>query len=140
VALLTPLPLPDAARLGREFGLDVVSIEALSVGSVNSNFALVARDGRRYFARLYEEQGRSGALSEIALVAALSRAGVPVVECLPRLDAGGVGDFQGKAFRGVSVARGRDLVPGSRDRCRVPQARRGTGPRAPDHAARSASE
>lgn len=98
MALLTSLPLADAVRLGNEFGLDVTAVEALSVGSVNSNFALSTRDGGRYFARLYEEQGRAGALSELALVSALGRAGVPVVECLPRLDGGGVGEFQGKAF------------------------------------------
>src|SRR3954465_9492866 len=39
VALLTPVPLADAARLGREFGLEITSIEPLSAGSVNSNFA-----------------------------------------------------------------------------------------------------
>lgn len=98
MALLTSLPLADATRLGREFGLDVTAIEALSVGSVNSNFALTTRDGRRYFARLYEEQAREGALAEIALVRALARASVPVVECLPRKDEQGVGEFQGKAF------------------------------------------
>jgi homoserine kinase type II len=98
VALLTPLPLADAVRLGREFGLEITAIEALSVGSVNSNFALTTSDGRRFFARLYEEQARDGALTELRLVAALGRAGVPVVECLPRVDGAGVGDFAGKAF------------------------------------------
>lgn len=98
MALLTSLPLADAVRLSREFGLDVTAVEALSVGSVNSNFALTTADGGRYFARLYEEQGREGALTEIALVGALARAGVPVVECLKRADGAGVGDFQGKAF------------------------------------------
>jgi homoserine kinase type II len=98
VALLTSLPLADAQRLAREFGIEVTAVEALSAGSVNSNFALTARDGRRYFARLYEEQGRAGALAELALVAELGRAGVPVVQCLPRSDAAGIGDFSGKAF------------------------------------------
>lgn len=112
MALLTSLPLADAVRLGREFGLDVAAVEALSVGSVNSNFALTTRDGRRYFARLYEEQGRAGALSELALVAALARAGVPVVECLPRLDGGGVGDFQGKAFAVFPWLEGEILCQG----------------------------
>jgi homoserine kinase type II len=97
VALLTPLPLAEAARLGRQFGLEVTQIEALALGSVNSNFALTTADGKRYFARLYEEQGREGALSELALVAALGRAGVPVVQGLVR-SGGGVADFQGKAF------------------------------------------
>lgn len=98
VALLTSLPLADAARLGREFGLEVTRIEPLSVGSVNSNFALTTAEGGRYFARLYEEQDRAGAVAEVALVAALGRAGVPVVECLARADGASVGDFQGKAF------------------------------------------
>lgn len=98
MALLTPLPLAEATRLGREFGLEVTSIEPLSAGSVNSNFSLTSADGRRYFARLYEEQRRDGALAELSLVAALARAGVPVVQCLPRADGAGVGDFAGKAF------------------------------------------
>lgn len=98
VALLTSLPLPDAQRLCREFGLEVTAIEPLSAGSVNSNFALTGADGRRYFARLYEEQGREGALAELKLVGALAKAGVPVVQCLPRADGAGVGDFAGKSF------------------------------------------
>ncbi|HVY26617.1 MAG TPA: homoserine kinase [Polyangiaceae bacterium] len=98
MALLTSLPLADAVRLGREFALDVASIEPLSAGSVNSNFALTTTDGARYFARLYEEQGRAGALAELKLVAELARADVPVVQCLARVDGAGVGDFQGKAF------------------------------------------
>lgn len=98
MALLTSLPLSDAQRLAAEFGVDVTAVEPLSAGSVNSNFALTASDGRRYFARLYEEQGRAGALAELALVAELGRAGVPVVQCLPRADGAGVGDFAGKAF------------------------------------------
>ncbi len=98
MALLTALPLADATRLGREFGLEVTAIEPLSVGSVNSNFALTAADGRRYFARLYEEQGRDGALAELALVVGLQRAGVPVVQSLPRADGAGVGELAGKAF------------------------------------------
>jgi homoserine kinase type II len=98
VALLTALPLADAARLAHEFGVDVVGIEPMAAGSVNSNFALTARDGRRYFARLYEEQGREGALAELSLVATLSRSGVPVVQCLPRADGAGVGAFGAKCF------------------------------------------
>ena len=98
MALLTSLPLADAQRLCREFGLEVTAIEPLSAGSVNSNFALTDVAGRRYFARLYEEQGREGALAELKLVAALAKAGVPVVQCLPRADGAGVGDFAGKSF------------------------------------------
>lgn len=120
MALLTSLPLSDATRLAREFGLEVTQIEALSVGSVNSNFALTTADGGRYFARLYEEQGREGALSELALVAALARAGVPVVQCLPRADGAGVGDFRGKAFAVFPWLDGEILCQGrvTEDACR----------------------
>jgi len=90
--------LADAARLGREFGLEITSIEPLSAGSVNSNFALTDAAGQRYFARLYEEQGRDGALAELSLVSALARANVPVVESLPRIDGAGVGELAGKPF------------------------------------------
>ncbi|RYZ05720.1 MAG: homoserine kinase [Myxococcales bacterium] len=113
MALLTALPLSDAQRLGREFGLEVTQIEALSVGSVNSNFALTTAGGVRYFARLYEEQDREGALAEVSLVRALAGAGVPVVECLPRADGAVVGDFHGKSFAvfpwldGVILCQGR---------------------------------
>ncbi|HEY6077528.1 MAG TPA: homoserine kinase [Polyangiaceae bacterium] len=98
MALLTALPLENARPLAREFGLDLMQIEPLSLGSVNSNFALTTSDGQRYFARLYEEQERAGALAELALVSGLARAGVPVVQCLPRADGAGVGDYRGKAF------------------------------------------
>jgi homoserine kinase type II len=119
VALLTPLPLADATRLAREFGLEISTVEPLAAGSVNSNFALTAQDGRRYFARLYEEQGRDGALAELKLVAALSRAGVPVVQCLPRADGAGVGDFEGKAFAVFPWLDGEILCQGrvSEDAC-----------------------
>jgi homoserine kinase type II len=104
--------LADAARLAREFGLEINSIEPLAAGSVNSNFALGAADGRRYFARLYEEQGRDGALAELQLVAALARAGVPVVQCLPRADGAGVGNFEGKSFAVFPWLEGEILCQG----------------------------
>lgn len=112
MALLTALPLSDAQRLGREFGIQVAQIEALSVGSVNSNFALTTANGQRFFARLYEEQGREGALQEVTLVRALGRAGVPVVECLPRADGEGVGDFHGKSFAVFPWLEGEILCQG----------------------------
>lgn len=112
MALLTTLPLTDAQRLGREFGIEIAAIEALGVGSVNSNFALTDRAGRKYFARLYEEQGREGALAELRLVGALAAASVPVVQCLPRGDGAGVGDFAGKAFAVFPWLEGEILCQG----------------------------
>jgi homoserine kinase type II len=120
VALLTTLPLADAARLARAFGLEITEIFPLKAGSVNSNFALTGADGKRYFARLYEEQGREGALAELRLVAALDAAGVPVVRCLARADGEGVGEFEGKSFAifpwldGEILCQGRVTPPACR--------------------------
>ena len=112
MALLTALPLADARRLAAEFGLDIALVEPLSAGSVNSNFALTDAAGRRYFARLYEEQRREGALAELRLVGELARAGVPVVKCLERDDGAGVGDFEGKAFAVFPWLEGEILCQG----------------------------
>jgi len=84
VALLTALGLDDAKRLARVYGVELSSIEALSVGSVNSNFRATAAGGRVLFARLYEEQGKDGAEAELELLAALAADGIPVSEPLPR--------------------------------------------------------
>ena len=83
MALLTELPLAEARVLGRAYGVELASLEPLSLGSVNSNFRAVASDGRVLFARLYEEQGIAGARAEVALLAALARAGSKVPEALP---------------------------------------------------------
>ncbi|HEY3499606.1 MAG TPA: homoserine kinase [Polyangiaceae bacterium] len=83
MALLTPLSLAEARTLGLAFGIEIERLEALSLGSVNSNFRVTARDGGVYFARLYEEQGPAGAASELALLGVLARAGVPVPAALP---------------------------------------------------------
>lgn len=82
MALLTPLPQAAAMRLGRQFGLDVISIEPLQAGSVNSNFRLVTAEGAHYFARIYEEQNAEGAAAEARLLRELSAAGVPVAQAL----------------------------------------------------------
>jgi homoserine kinase type II len=83
MALLTPLALDEARELARPYGVELLSLEPLELGSVNSNFRARTRDGRLLFARLYEEQGAVGAGAEVALLAGLSRAGVPVPEALP---------------------------------------------------------
>jgi len=98
MALLTELSLAAAAPLAEIFNLDLRKIEALSAGSVNSNFRLTDSAGRIYFARLYEEQDQAGALREHAVVAALDEAGVPVVRALTSIDGGSLANFQGKAF------------------------------------------
>jgi homoserine kinase type II len=77
MALLTAMSLDEALRAGAEFGLEVTAIAALRAGSVNSNFRLEARDGRRFFLRVYEEQDAAGAARELALVGELAGQGVP---------------------------------------------------------------
>jgi homoserine kinase type II len=83
VALLTALSLGDARRLGRTYGVELTRIDALSVGSVNSNFRATSSDGRTLFARLYEEQGQSGAEGELALLEGLAAESIPVSRPLP---------------------------------------------------------
>ena len=82
MALLTDLPLAAARELGRAYGVELVELSPLSLGSVNSNFRAVAADGRVLFARLYEEQGPAGARAELELLHALARAGSKVAEPL----------------------------------------------------------
>jgi homoserine kinase type II len=88
MATYTPLPLPEARRIGARLGREVLSVEGLAAGSVNSNYALTCRDGERLFLRIYEEQGPEGAAGEVALLGWLARRGVPAV--CPLEDAEGV--------------------------------------------------
>jgi homoserine kinase type II len=76
----------------------VSAVEALALGSVNSNFRLVAADGQRFFARVYEEQALTGAETEVRLLSILSREGVPVVAPLEGTTGARVVDWQGKPF------------------------------------------
>jgi homoserine kinase type II len=98
MAKLTALSLADAARLGREFGLEIVEVEGLEAGSVNSNFRMTTSDGRVYFGRLNEEQDASGAERELELLRALARAGVEVAEPLRRSAGGFLSEHAGKPF------------------------------------------
>ena len=121
MALLTELSLTSAIPLARAFGLQLARVEALTQGSVNSNFRLTDAAGKVYFARLYEEQDHSGAVREHALVAALDDAGVPVVRALTNQEGGSLGDFQGKAFAvfpwvdGAILCQGRVTVAACRE-------------------------
>ncbi|MCS6901140.1 MAG: phosphotransferase, partial [Myxococcales bacterium] len=79
MATYTPLPLPEARRVGARLGRDVLSVEGLAAGSVNSNYVLTCRGGERLFLRIYEEQGPEGAAAEVALLRWLVDRGVPAV-------------------------------------------------------------
>lgn len=98
MALLSELSLEQARQLGARFGLRVSSVEALELGSVNSNFRLVTADGGQYFARLYEEQALAGAQTEVRLLATLSAAQVPVVDPLSTVSGERVVEHEGKPF------------------------------------------
>lgn len=77
VALLTPLSLVEARGLFQPFRRgEVLAIEPIVRGSVNSNFAVETTSGP-LFVRVFEEQGADGALRETRLVGHLARQGVP---------------------------------------------------------------
>lgn len=82
MAILTPLPRPDAIRLGERYGLSVRDVRGILAGSVNSNFALELEEGGQVFCRVYEEQGTATASREAALLAHLANHGVPTPEPL----------------------------------------------------------
>jgi len=121
MAFLTDLSLATAIPLAQHFNLDLLAIEALDAGSVNSNFRLTDQSGKIYFARLYEEQDHAGAEREHALVAALDEAGVPVVRALSNRDGGSLADFHGKAFAVFPWVEGEILCQAlvTPERCRA---------------------
>lgn len=82
MATHTHLPLPDARRIAASFGRDVLSVEGIPAGSVNSNYALQCASGERLFLRIYEEQDAAGAEGEAELLDWLGTHGLPVVQPL----------------------------------------------------------
>lgn len=98
MAQLTPLTAGEAQSLLADYDLRLVSWRPLEAGSVNSNFAFDTADGRRFFARIYEEQGADGAEMESILLEALHGAGVPVALPLRTKDGRRVHSAQGKPF------------------------------------------
>jgi homoserine kinase type II len=112
MALLTPMTLEAARQIGREYGLDVVDVEALRVGSVNSNFRFRTRSGSSVFARVYEEQGPAGAAAELRMLSELRRLGVPTAAPLSRRDGGHAASHQGKPVGVVPWIEGEILCLG----------------------------
>lgn len=112
MALLTPMTIDAARQIGREYGLDVVDVEALRAGSVNSNFRLRTRSGTSFFARVYEEQGPAGAAAELRMLSELQRLGVPTVAPLPLLAGGHAASHQGKPVGVVPWIAGEILCLG----------------------------
>jgi homoserine kinase type II len=83
------------AILANYRGLELLKVEDVAGGSVNSNFALTTPAGR-LFLRVYEEQGRPGAEHETGLLERLAAAGVPTPPPLRRLDGALVSEVRGK--------------------------------------------
>lgn len=109
MALLTPLELDDARRIGRSYALEVAEVRPVAGGSVNSNFRLETRAGRAVFLRVYEEQDELGAERELRILTALCRAGVPTPEPLGRTDGGRLERHQGKPVALFSWVEGEIL-------------------------------
>src|SRR5580704_13151780 len=76
MALLTPVSLDDARRLGALYGLDVTGARPVLAGSVNTNVELSIAGGGRAFLRVYEEQARGAAMGEARMLAHLAARGV----------------------------------------------------------------
>jgi homoserine kinase type II len=98
MACLTPLALADAQAAGADYGLSIQQVWPLDAGSVNSNFRFDCADGQQVFGRIYEEQGVSGAESEIRLLHELAGLGVATTAPLKRLDGKLVGSIGAKPF------------------------------------------
>ncbi|WP_437590565.1 homoserine kinase [Sorangium sp. So ce1000] len=97
MAILTPLSLADARRIGALYGLEIADVRGLLAGSVNSNFALTLADGRgQVFLRVYEEQKLAAASREARMLEHLAAGGVATPQPLRRGDA--ASGSEGAAF------------------------------------------
>jgi homoserine kinase type II len=89
MATYTALELAQAREVGAQFGLRVGAVVAVPAGSVNSNYRLVLEDKTLLFARIYEEQDRTGAEGEARLLDHLAANAVATPRPLPRSDGAG---------------------------------------------------
>ena len=96
MALLTPLTLEDARRLGSLYGLAVHGVRGIPAGSVNSNFELALEGGGRALLRVYEEQDAAAAAREAILLDHLAARGVPTPRPLPLAGGGFVAEHAHK--------------------------------------------
>ncbi|MEM7448407.1 MAG: homoserine kinase [Myxococcota bacterium] len=84
MAVFTNLSEAEATGLLRVHGLDPLDkIETISAGSVNSNFFLHLPNGKKVFARIYEEQEADGVAYEWTLLDHLLSRGIPVPRRVP---------------------------------------------------------
>jgi homoserine kinase type II len=98
VAVLTSIDEEDARGILSACDLGALrALQGIAGGSVNSNFALTAGDGRRFFLRLYEERDLPGAERETAMLDRIAKAGVPTPAPLRKSGGGFVSVVKGKA-------------------------------------------
>src|SRR5688572_14403343 len=112
MALLTPMSLAHARAIGGEYGLDVAAVDALSAGSVNSNFRFRTASEDSYFVRVYEEQGADGAARELELLDELHRLSVPTPAPLRREAGGHAAQHEGKPVGVVPWVQGESFCFG----------------------------
>jgi homoserine kinase type II len=101
MALLTPMTLTEATRLGVLFGLEVTALRPISRGSVNSNFEVALAggnlEGKRAFLRVCEESNHDAVVVQNRLLRHLVEHGVPTPAPMLRLDGeGSVAEHAGK--------------------------------------------
>jgi homoserine kinase type II len=104
MAVLTPVELADAARIGREYGLSIIALRGILAGSVNTNFECSLEGGDHVFLRVYEEQDAPGAAREIKLLEHLASRGVPTVRPLFRRAAGDTDEQTLSSYSGKAAA------------------------------------
>jgi homoserine kinase type II len=120
MALLTPMSLSEAQHIGAGFDLDVVAVEALAAGSVNSNFRIALRAGGQVFFRVCEESDHAAVVEQNALLAQLVARGVPTPAPHARLDgAGSVARHRGKPVVVFDFCAGRSCAQDEVDPARA---------------------
>jgi len=103
MAVLTPFSLSDAVHLLGCYDAAhlpapadaLTAVVPVLSGTVNSSYALEL-GAARCFLRIYEEQGRDGAVLESGRLRQLAERGVPTPPPIVRLDGGFVGSVHGK--------------------------------------------
>ncbi|MFO0556318.1 MAG: homoserine kinase [Polyangiaceae bacterium] len=107
MAILTNLTREELELASTAFAIDLVRATGVPAGSVNTSFTLEARDGSRWFLRLYEEQDLGGARVEAALLGFLAGRGVPTPEPRRAMDGTSVIELRGKPCAVFPYVEGR---------------------------------
>ncbi len=121
MARLTPMSEAEGQRLLEPLGITPSSLQALDAGSVNSNFAVEVGGERKFFLRVYEEQGADGARAELRILEQLSAAGVPVAPGFVIDGAAWLGSHQNKAVALFPWVAGEIACQGRVDAARARQ-------------------